>query len=156
MQPGSTLGPYLVQAQIGSGGMGRVYRAEGPDGVVALKVIHAHLLESDRSVERFRREVAIGQTIAHPNVVRTIGGGEADGRHYLAMEYVQGWTLRALIEEVRRAPEELCRHIGREVAKGLAAIHKAGRRCTAIIKPENVLITRGPRGQDHGPRRRAA
>ena len=46
--------------------------------------------------------------------------------HFLVMEYVEGQTLRALLDELRRVPEELCRHVGREVAKGLAAIHAAG------------------------------
>jgi tetratricopeptide (TPR) repeat protein len=140
MQPGTTLGPYHIDRKLGSGGMGTVYAATGPEGVVALKVVHPHLLESGDAAERFRREVAIGRAVDHPNVVRTFSGGEADGHHYLAMEYVEGQTLDQLLEELERVPEELCRHIGREVCKGLSAIHAAG----AIhrdVKPGNVLIT---------------
>ncbi len=141
MELGSLLGPYVIDRELGSGGMGTVYAATGPDGVVALKVVHPHLLETADAVERFRREVEIGQTIDHPNVVRTFGGGEADGHYFMAMEYVKGQTLDALLDELERVPEDLCRHIGREVCKGLGAIH-AGGAIHRDIKPENVLITR--------------
>ena len=60
--------------------------------------------------------------------------------HFLVMEYVEGQTLRSLLDELERVPEELCRHIGCEVAKGLSAIHEAGV-VHRDIKPENVLIT---------------
>ncbi len=142
MNSGEALGPYQLFQELGSGGMGTVYRAEGPEGVVAVKIVRPQLFETDDALERFHREVAIGRTVDHPNVVRTYGGGEADGRHYLAMELVEGQTLDALLKELERVPEELCRHIAHEVTQGLAAIHAAG----AIhrdIKPENVLITPG-------------
>ena len=111
-----------------------------PGSVVALKVVHPHLLDTDDAVARFRREIEIGKSIRHPNVVTTLDGGEGAGRMYLAMELVEGQTLQSLGSELGRVPEELCRHVGREVTKGLAAIHAAG----AIhrdIEPENVLIT---------------
>ncbi len=139
MEPGTVLGPYCIDRELGSGGMGTVYRAKGPEGAVALKVVHPQLLDGADAVERFRREVEIGRAVDHPNVVRTLAGGEADGRHFMAMEYVEGQTLDGLLDELEHVPEELCRHIGREVCKGLAAIHAAG----AIhrdVKPDNVLI----------------
>ena len=140
MDPGTLLGPYRIDRKLGSGGMGTVYAAAGPEGVVALKVVHSHLLDTGDSIQRFEREVAIGRTVDHPNVVRTFAGGEEDGHHYMAMEYVEGQTLDGLLADLERVPEELCRHIGREVCRGLAAIHAAG----AIhrdVKPGNVLIT---------------
>ncbi|MCE9635707.1 MAG: tetratricopeptide repeat protein [Planctomycetes bacterium] len=143
---GVRFGPYRILATLGAGGMGTVYRAEGPDGVIALKVVLPHLLESADALERFRREAAIGGTVRHPNVVATLGSGtevvEGKTLHYLAMEYVEGRTLRDLQLEMRRMPEDLCRHIGREIAAGLAAIHAAGV-VHRDIKPENVLVTRG-------------
>ena len=155
VQAGTSLGPYVVGRELGSGGMGAVYVAtvrpgDSDDGaaaatglepgtVVALKVVHERLLGEDAS-RRFAREVEIGRRVRHPNVVRTLDGGEAGGRLYLAMEYVEGQTLAALRQELERVPEELCRHIGREVCKGLASIHSEG----AIhrdVKPENVIIS---------------
>lgn len=143
--PMAQLGPYRLFEEIGSGGMARVHLAEDGEGRrVALKVLHTHLAEDAGFYRRFRREGELGQKIRHRNVVSTldVGRAEADGRQalYLALEYVEGQTLRGLLDELQRVPEELCRHIGREVAKGLAAIHEAG----AIhrdLKPENVLIT---------------
>ena len=142
------IGCYEILSELGSGGMGSVHaalcteaRAGVPEGArVALKVLHAHLLEQTDQVARFLREVEIGTALDHPNVVRALDGGEVDGRHYLAMELVEGRTLDALGRELGQVPEELCLHIAREVCKGLAAIHAAG----AIhrdVKPANVLIT---------------
>ncbi len=137
---GEQLGPYVVEEKLGAGGMGTVYRAMGPAGPVALKVLHPHLLEIPDAAARMQREIEIGKTVWHDNVVRTYEGGEANGHAYIAMELVEGQTLLQLLSELERVPEELCRHIGREVCKGLDAIHAVG----AIhrdVKPENVLIT---------------
>jgi tetratricopeptide (TPR) repeat protein len=141
---GQQLGPYTIEAELGSGGMGTVYRATGPDGTVALKVVHPHLLATPGFFKRFLREAQIGQEVQHENVVRTFDCDATllDGKqqNFLVMEYVEGQTLRGLLNELERVPEELCRHIGREVAKGLAAIHGAGV-LHRDLKPENVLIT---------------
>ncbi len=150
---GETLGPYRIVAELGSGGMGKVWRAkvEGrapglPAGTdVALKVVHPHLLEEPGFFKRFLREADIGKRIVHENVVRTYDadairrGGE--DVHFLVMEFVEGQTLRALLADLGRVPEELCRHIGKEAAKGLAAIH-AGGVVHRDVKPENILITK--------------
>lgn len=150
---GARLGPYHLLKDLGAGGMGRVYLAEAvadTQGVtggtwVALKVLHPHLAERRAYLTSFFRESTIGQAVRHPNVVKTLAAGvlASSGKHfhYLAMEYVEGQTLRGLLDDLGRVPEELCRHIGREIAQGLGAIHSTG----AIhrdLKPENILITR--------------
>src|SRR5262245_60829272 len=150
---GGTLGPYRLDRELGAGGMGKVWsarvegRVPGLDvgALVALKVVHPHLLEAPGFFKRFLREAEIGKAVVHENVVRTFdcdavmsGGAQ---QNFLVMEYVEGQTLRALLKDLERVPEELCRHIGREVAKGLAAIHAAGV-VHRDLKPENVLITK--------------
>ena len=149
---GTTLGPYHIDAELGSGGMGRVYAAtvagRCPGLVVgtrvALKVVHPHLLETPGFFRRFLREAEIGKSVIHENVVRTFDADElvvgGVHHHFLTMEYVEGQTLRALLDDLERVPEDLCRHVGREVARGLVAIHSAGA-VHRDLKPENVLIT---------------
>jgi tetratricopeptide (TPR) repeat protein/tRNA A-37 threonylcarbamoyl transferase component Bud32 len=144
MRQGDVVGPYTLVAELGAGGMGTVWSADGPEGKVALKVVHPHLARTPEFVERLRREGEIGMRVRHENVVATLGVGDAvvDGTrlHFLAMELVLGRTLRALLAELVRVPDQLCRHIGREVALGLAAIHAAGA-VHRDLKPDNVLIT---------------
>jgi tetratricopeptide (TPR) repeat protein len=150
---GERLGLYTIDRELGAGGMGKVYAAtvaERAPGLeigerVALKVVHPHLLETQGFFMRFMREAQLGASIRHQNVVRThhcdqvFDGGKPHA--FLVMEYVEGQNLRALLNELEKVPEELCRHIGHEVAKGLAAVHAAGV-VHRDLKPENVLITK--------------
>ncbi|MHC4861179.1 MAG: serine/threonine protein kinase, partial [Planctomycetota bacterium] len=146
------VGPYELLEEIGTGGMGTVHLAklaepasdEEAEARLAVKIVHPHLLATPGFFKRFLREGELGQRVRHENVVATldVDGTEVEGKTvlFLTMEYVEGQNLRSLIEELGTVPEELCRHIGREVAKGLGAIHGAD----AIhrdLKPENVLIT---------------
>ncbi len=147
-----TIGPYRLEAVLGQGGMGTVYRARlvtprlGLDEgtLVALKVIHPALLAVPRFHERLAREARLGARVRHTNVVRTFGeetlGSGAGAGRALVMEYVEGQTLRALMEEVGRVPEALARTIALALAEGLAAIHDAGA-VHRDLKPENVLFT---------------
>ncbi len=150
---GTLLGPYRLERHLGAGGMGEVWLAsvEGKvpglaDGArVAVKVIHPQLVARPGFFKRFLREAEIGRRLRHPNVVRTLDADEValDGAsvRFLVLEYVEGETLRDVLDDLGTLPEELCRHVGREVAKALAAIHGAG----AIhrdLKPENVLVTK--------------
>lgn len=149
---GTRISAYEVLSELGSGGMGSVYLAECVEETagldegarVALKVIHPYLLSQAGFFKRFLGEAQVGREVQHENVVRTYDCDatlvHGQQQNFLVMEYVKGQTLRDLLEELERVPEELCRHIGCEVAKGLGAIHKAGVP-HRDIKPENVLIT---------------
>ncbi len=146
------IGPWRIVRELGAGGMGRVFLAEADAGCrvvppgtrVALKRVHPHLVEAPGFFKRFLLEADIGRRVRHPNVVRTL---DADATNeggvtlpYLVLEYVEGRTLRALLEDLGRVPEALCLHIAHEIARGLEAIHAAGV-VHRDLKPENVLIT---------------
>jgi tetratricopeptide (TPR) repeat protein len=111
---------------------------------VALKIVHPHLLERSGFFKRFMREAEIGRSVKHESVVRTfdVDALSVDGKqiNFMVMEYVEGKTLRALLDELKTVPETLLREIARQVASGLAAIHAAGI-VHRDLKPENVLIT---------------
>jgi tetratricopeptide (TPR) repeat protein len=148
----SSIGPYRIDRELGTGGMGSVYLAtatEDAAGVksgtkVAVKIVHPHLLERSGFFKRFMREAEIGRSVRHESVVRTfdVDALSVDGRqiNFMVMEYVEGKTLRALLDELKTVPETLLREIARQVASGLAAIHAAGI-VHRDLKPENVLIT---------------
>jgi tetratricopeptide (TPR) repeat protein len=149
---GTRLGPYRLEKELGAGGMGAVWLAtalEDATGVkagakVALKIVHPHLLERSGFFKRFMREAEIGRSVRHESVVRTfdVDALSVDGKqiNFMVMEYVEGKTLRALLDELKTVPETLLREIARQVASGLAAIHAAGI-VHRDLKPENVLIT---------------
>ncbi len=145
---GEALGPYVIELKLGSGGMGTVYAARverevaglSPGTRVALKIVHGHLLKTEGFFKRFLLEAQIGKSVTHRNVVRTLDCDAIAGHHFLVMEYVDGQTLRELCDQLGSLPEELCRHVGREVCAGLSAIHAVGV-VHRDLKPENVLIT---------------
>ena len=141
---GQRLGPFTIEAELGSGGMGTVYRATGPDGTVALKVVHPHLLATPGFFKRFLREAEIGKAVRHENVVRTLDVDAllVDDKqvNYMVLEYVHGKSLRQLLQDLGTIPETLLREIALQTAAGLAAIHEAGI-VHRDLKPENILIT---------------
>jgi serine/threonine protein kinase/Tfp pilus assembly protein PilF len=144
--PPARIGAYAIVREIGRGGMGVVYegRDDATGARVAVKVLRDDLARLPKSRERFVREAEIGRRVRHPNVVSFLDVGETDlddgPRQFLVLEYVEGRSLLELVERLGTVPEALCRHIGREVAKGLAAIHAEGA-VHRDIKPENVLLT---------------
>lgn len=133
---GTQVGTYRIERVIGRGGMATVYRASGPQGAVALKRLHAHLQREPAFRERFRREAALGERIRHPNIVRSFG---LEGDDCLVLELVAGRTLRQVIEEEGRLSEARCRHVGRQIAEGLVAVHASGA-VHRDLKPSNVIL----------------
>ncbi|MBC8067246.1 MAG: serine/threonine protein kinase, partial [Deltaproteobacteria bacterium] len=133
---------YHVLRQIGGGGMGLVFAAWDPslDRVVAIKVLRDPWAPA--SGDALRREAMALARLRHPNVVSVFEVGEHDGQVYLAMEHVEGETLRAWLQAWSAAPE---RDLGRliemfiEAAQGLAAAHTAGL-VHRDVKPENMMI----------------
>jgi hypothetical protein len=142
---GTVVGRYLVLELLGEGGMGVVHRAYDPDldRHVALKLLHARPTTGsggDEARARLLREAKVMARLDHPNVVRIHDVGEAGDRVYLAMDLVEGTTLKQFMRERKRSLGELLDVFVR-AGRGLAAAHDAGL-VHRDFKPDNVLIAR--------------
>ena len=140
-ESGSTLGSYRIEARIGRGGMGVVYRAThiALDRPVALKVIAEELAEDEGFRERFRREPKLAASIDHPNVIPVFDAGEVGEHLFVAMRYVEGSDLSSLIADQGRLEPARAVRIVSQVAEGLDAAHELGL-VHRDVKPANVLI----------------
>ncbi len=138
--PGSTLGPYVIEAELGRGAFGIVARARPRAGgaPVAIKALLAGADATVSQRRRFEREALLGEAIAHDHVVKVVDAGEEQGLLWIAMELVEGRTLKQVFDEGRPAVAEAVRLV-REVAAGLAAAHARGV-VHRDLKPENVLV----------------
>ena len=141
---GSRFERYVIEALLGEGGMGRVYRAFDPklQRRVALKVLHASPGDDTstwgESVARMMREARAAAALDHPNVVGIFDLGDFEGAPFIAMEYVSGVTLRSLVGAADVSVSQRIRWIT-DVARALAAAHEAGI-IHRDVKPENVLV----------------
>jgi serine/threonine protein kinase len=133
---------YRIEQVAGQGGMGTVYLALDTllgNQRLALKILHAELVEDRRYSERFIREVQLTRRLSHPNIVRTFEVGRQHSQLYFTMEYVEGTTLQEQLLKKRFSPEETVDIIS-EICLGLAAIHEAGI-VHRDLTPGNVMIT---------------
>lgn len=135
-------GKYVVAERIGSGAMGNIYKAEHKalSKVVALKVLHKHLVREETHVKRFHREAKAASRLNHPNCITILDFGQTDdGWSYIAMEYLPGRDLcRLLFEEGRLAPERAVHIIG-QVLDALDEAHSKGV-IHRDLKPENIMV----------------
>ena len=133
---------FRILSRLGQGGMGVVYRAEDETlrRAVALKLL-TDASGSDEKKQRFLREARSAAAISHPNVAVVHQIGEADGRIYIAMELVEGESLRARLDRERLGVATAC-ELATQIARGLAAAHEKGI-VHRDLKPENVMITPG-------------
>ncbi|MGH8891602.1 MAG: Stk1 family PASTA domain-containing Ser/Thr kinase [Acidothermaceae bacterium] len=134
-------GRYRVESRIARGGMATVYRALDVrlDRLVALKVMHQLYAEDDEFVALFIREAKSAARLSHPNVVAVFDQGDDAGHVFLAMEYVQGRTLRDLLRERGHLAPQEALSILQPVLSALSAAHTAGL-IHRDVKPENVLL----------------
>ena len=139
------IGRFVVLRKLGEGGMGVVYAAydEELERKVAIKVLRAGLRDGSTGAVRMRREAQAMARLSHPNVVQVYEAGEVDGHLFLAMEFVQGVTLRAWMTQRPRPWHEVL-PVFLQAGRGLAAAHAAGL-THRDFKPDNVMVTEDPR-----------
>ena len=139
---GSRLGPYEILAPLGSGGMGEVYRARDArlGGEIAIKVLPVELSSDAGRLKRFEKEARSASALNHPNIVTIYEVGSHDANSYIAMELVEGKTLRELLLP-GLLPMKRALPIATQVAEGLARAHEAGI-VHRDLKPENLMVTR--------------
>jgi len=138
---GRTISHYHVTSKLGAGGMGEVYLAEDAQlhRKVALKVLPVDLAANQDRMRRFLQEAQAAAALNHPNVAHIYEIGEQAGVHFIAMEFVDGLTLREKIHGERTELRKLMRYLQR-VAEGLAKAHAAGI-VHRDLKPDNIMIT---------------
>ena len=141
IQPGTVVGGYRVLALAGRGEMGEVYRASGPGGDVALKLIEPWLARDPGFRARFRNEAAVAGGLAHPNVVPVHGVGEDGGRLYLAMGWIDGDDLATRVERDGPLAPAAAARVVADVAAALDAAHARGL-VHRDVKPGNVIVGR--------------
>jgi serine/threonine protein kinase/CHASE2 domain-containing sensor protein len=140
LAPGTRLGPYELAAPIGSGGMGRVYKARDTrlGRFVALKFLRAAASADAQALERFRIEARAASALNHPNICTIYEIDEFEGQTFIAMELLEGQTLRQVIRG--RAPKgERLLNLAIQIAEGLDAAHSKGM-VHRDIKPENLFV----------------
>jgi serine/threonine-protein kinase len=142
VRTGDAIGRFVIEGVVGRGGMGVVYAAYDPalGRRVALKLLTGRK-HGDDDEPRLLREARAAALVSHPNVATVFDIGQADGVLFIAMELVEGRTLRASLDG-RKPPLSETFRIAREIARGLAAIHGAGL-VHRDVKPENVMIADG-------------
>src|SRR4051812_25982055 len=148
VRSGAVIARFRVGALIGSGAMGAVYLAEDTQtgGRVALKLLAPDVADDVRFRRRFLRESEIARTLDEPHVVHVVDAGEDDGTLYLAMAYIEGEDLRAVLRRDGALDAERTLRIAGQVANALDAAHRAGL-VHRDVKPGNVLITDGQEGE---------
>ena len=137
-------GRYRVEARIARGGMATVYTATDTrlDRSVAVKVMHTGLGSDEEFASRFVREARSAARLNHPSVVAVFDQGDDDGTVYLVMEYVEGQTLRAMLNHKAPMPPQSALAMLEQILIAVAAAHDAGL-VHRDLKPENVLISEG-------------
>jgi len=146
---GDRVGPYALLEVLSVGSTGTVYKAEqdGPEGfrrMVALKVLHRQLADSSAFLRAFQREARIAARLSHPNIVSVTDLGQAGDDWYLAMDFVDGCSLRRLLQEGGALPVDVALWVAAGIAAGLAHAHTSVHPPVVHrdVCPDNVMVDR--------------
>lgn len=147
LAPSTKLGRYEIRSLLGAGGMGEVYLAHDTslNRKIALKVLPAEVASNSDRMRRFKQEAVSAASLNHPSIAHIYEVGDSEGLHFIAMEYVDGATLRKKIHEEHEELSKLLRAL-QHVAEGLAKAHDAGV-VHRDLKPDNVMITSDGHGK---------
>ena len=140
--PGAVIaGRYRLVSLLGRGGMGEVYRADDLtlDLAVALKFVPEGVTRDGARLAQFHNELRVARQVSHKNVCRLYDLGEADGRQFLTMEYIDGEDLASLLRRIGRLPPDKAVELARQLCAGLAAAHERGV-LHRDLKPSNVMV----------------
>jgi eukaryotic-like serine/threonine-protein kinase len=145
LNPGTQLGPYTIQSQIGAGGMGEVYRARDTrlNRDVALKVMPDSFARDTDRLRRFEQEAQAVATLNHPNIVAIFDVGQKNGSPYLVSEFLDGESLRAVLDHGPLSQRRVIDYAV-QIANGLAAAHEKGI-VHRDLKPDNLFVCRDGR-----------
>lgn len=137
------IGPFLLEGQLGVGGMGIVYLATYTVNgkKVALKVLSPALSSDKKLLSRFEREIDILKRLDHPNIVKYYGGGTQNRQRYYAMQYIDGGSMLDVLKKRKRLTWEQSIHLGRQLCSALEHAHNAGI-IHRDLKPANLFLTR--------------
>jgi serine/threonine protein kinase len=138
---GAVLGDYVIEAPLGEGGMGQVYKAvhQRMNRAVALKIVSPRAVASPEALARFRREIEVVARLVHPNVATAYDAREHEGTHYLVLEYVSGRDLAKVVKKNGPLePRQAARYV-LQAARGLAYAHKLGI-VHRDVKPANLML----------------
>ncbi|UCG29996.1 MAG: serine/threonine protein kinase [candidate division WOR-3 bacterium] len=141
-----TIKDYEIKELIATGGMAAIYRAvdTSTGNIVAIKILHGHLAQDKDFITRFEREAHAAANLKHDNIIDILGYGEAAGVYYIAMEYVEGKSLKDLINTVTFMPHDIALAIVYDICQGIEHAHQKGV-VHRDIKPANILVNKDGR-----------
>lgn len=140
--PGSDFGPrYRIDALLGQGGMGRVYKAYDKelDRTVAIKVVREGAIGQADALKRFKQELVLASKISHKNILRIHDMGDVGGLRFISMAFVEGQDLQHIIHDNPKMPLDRILNFARQIAEALAAAHAEGV-VHRDLKPQNLLV----------------
>lgn len=144
LAPGSDFGPrYRIEALLGQGGMGRVYKAydKDLDRIVAIKVVRQGIMGEADALKRFKQELLLASRISHKNVLRIHDMGEVGDVKFISMAFVEGRDLHQVLQETPKLPFDRILKFAAQLAEALAAAHAEGV-VHRDLKPQNILLNK--------------